>query len=114
MTNPEKYLKNHLDLVEKILLCRSSVAASSGHPVLQGNIREDFIREFVSGHIGEDLSLSSGEVFDSERVIRGKSNQLDVVIYGKNFPKIQMSDEVRRSSYNDALRDSETLPLMRH
>jgi hypothetical protein len=92
MTAPEKYLKSHLDLVEKTLLCRSIVAASSGHPVLKGTIREDFVREFISGHIGSDVGVSPGEIFDSERVIPGPSHQIDVIIYGRDFPKIQMSE----------------------
>ncbi len=92
---PEKYLKSHLDLVEKTLLCRSSVAASSGHSIHKGTLRENFIKEFVTGHIGEDLGVSSGEIFDSERVIGDRANQIDVIIYSRDFPKIRIvSDDI--------------------
>ncbi|CAN5564582.1 hypothetical protein BH10CYA1_BH10CYA1_59810 [soil metagenome] len=92
---PEKYLKSHLDLVEKTLLCRSSVAASSGHSIHKGALRENFVKEFVVGHIGEDVGVSSGEIFDSERVIGDKANQIDVIIYRRDFPKIRIvSDDI--------------------
>lgn len=92
---PHKYLKSHLDLIEQTLLCRSTVAASSGHPLHKGTLRENFIKEFVTGHIGEDLGVSSGEIFDSERVIGDPANQIDVIIYTRNFPKIRIvSDDI--------------------
>ena len=90
---PEKYLKSHLDLIEQTLVCRSAVAKSLGHPVHKGTLRENFIREFVAGHIGDDLGVSSGEIFDSERIIGDPANQIDVVIYTKNFPKIRIVSE---------------------
>lgn len=90
---PEKYLKSHLDLIERTLLCRSSVAASSGHSIHKGTLRENFIKEFVSGHIGEDMGVSSGEIFDSERVIGDSANQIDVIIYSRDFPKIRIVSE---------------------
>jgi len=90
MAKPRKFLKTHLDLIEKSLLCLSDIATSSGHPVHKGTLRENFIRDFLTGHIGEDMGVSSGEVFDASRVVGTKANQIDVIIYTKNFPKIRI------------------------
>lgn len=85
-------LKDHLDGIEQVLLSQSKVAANSGHPVLKGNAREEFINTFLCSHINSNLAIGTGEIIDSRTQSGVATRQFDVVIYNKNYPKINFSN----------------------
>ncbi len=90
-------LKSHINAIEKVLIAKSRVAQQAGHTLLRGGPREWFIREFLEGHLPTTLEIGSGEIID-ENSIPGPPqgeyrNQVDIVIYRRDFPKIQYATE---------------------
>lgn len=87
-------LRNHMDAREQALLAISRVPASSGHSLHKGTPREAFIREFLSGHLPETVAIGTGEIIDAQSKPGEKRNQFDIVIYRKNYPKIDFGGGV--------------------
>lgn len=81
-------LISHMDAVENHLLAISKVPANSGHSLNKGTPREAFIKEFLEKHLSETVSIGTGEIIDSNSKPRQSRNQFDIVIYKKNYPKI--------------------------
>jgi len=77
-----------MDAIEKQLIATSRIPASSGHPLHKGTPREAFIRQFLESHLPETLSIGTGEIIDNESLPGQPRNQFDIVIYKKNFPKL--------------------------
>ncbi len=86
-------LKSHINAIEKVLIAKSAVAQQAGHTLLRGGPREWFIREFLEGHLPTTLEIGTGEIIDENSTPeppRGEyRNQVDIVIYRRDFPKIQ-------------------------
>ncbi len=82
-----------MDTLERTMLCRAEIAVSSGHPVNKGSIREFFIRDFLQGHIAEDLGITSGEIFDAEQKVGSRTNQIDIILYYTRYPRLQLSPD---------------------
>lgn len=81
-------LVSHINASEQRLLATSRIPAGSGHPLHKGTPREAFIRDFLETHLSENLSIGSGEIIDCDSKPRESRNQFDIVIYKKNFPKL--------------------------
>lgn len=81
-------LKSHMDAVENSLIHISHVPANSGHTLHKGTPREAFIKEFLLGHLNEEVAIGSGEIIDASSVPRAQRNQYDIVIYKRSFPKL--------------------------
>ncbi|MEP7213234.1 MAG: DUF6602 domain-containing protein [Acidobacteriota bacterium] len=81
-------LKTHLNAVERSLLEISRVPANSGHSLHKGTPREAFIKEFLSGHLNENVAVGTGEIIDCDSRAGEQRHQIDIVIYNKNYPKI--------------------------
>jgi hypothetical protein len=81
-------LQAHFDELERLLLARARVPAHAGHPLHKGTPREVFIREFLETHLGEKVAIGTGEIFDAESRPRQSRNQIDIVLYKRDFPKI--------------------------
>ena len=81
-------LKAHLDAVEAQILATSRIPANSGHNLHKGTPRESFIRNFLNGHLSEKVAVGSGEIIDADSKPGEKRNQIDIVIYKRDYPKI--------------------------
>jgi hypothetical protein len=87
-------LQQHLRAVEDKLLVTSRIPANSGHPLHQGTPRETFIKEFLQGHLSRRVEIGSGEIIDANSQPGEMRNQLDVVIYKPEYPRIEFGREI--------------------
>lgn len=81
-------LKSHLDAVENSLLAISRIPAGSGHPLHKGTPREAFVREFLETHLSERVAVGSGEIIDANSRPGQPRNQIDLVLYKREYPKL--------------------------
>lgn len=87
-------LEGHLNSIEEVLLAQGKVAAKAGHPNLIGGPKEWFIRDFLNDHLPATVKIGQGEIIDSHSKVNLDSstkNQIDIVLYSHNFPKIAYS-----------------------
>jgi hypothetical protein len=81
-------LKDHVGAVENHLLSISKIPANAGHTLHKGTPREAFIREFLQNHLSERVAIGTGEIIDAHSRAGGSRNQFDIVIYKRNYPKL--------------------------
>jgi len=81
-------LKAHMDSVEDHLLAISRVPANSGHSLHKGTPREAFIREYLENHLSQNLAIGTGEIVDADSRPGAARNQIDIVLYRRNYPKL--------------------------
>lgn len=83
-------LKRHFDYIEKLILAESRVVDEAGHSIHKGNPREFFIRDFLEKHIGERAAFGTGEIIDANSKPSERRNQIDIVIYRPDYPKLNL------------------------
>jgi len=88
-------LKAHMDGVEQVLLAMSQIAGNTGHPVHKGTAREAFIKEFLLGHLSERVGIGNGEIIDANSKPNEKRNQIDIVLYKRDYPKINFATDIQ-------------------
>ncbi|MDB6132925.1 MAG: hypothetical protein JWM59_1168 [Verrucomicrobiales bacterium] len=81
-------LQSHIDENEQLLLARSRIPANSGHSIHMGTPRENFIKTFLEDHLSETIAIGTGEIIDSASKPGEQRNQMDIVLYKRNYPKI--------------------------
>lgn len=81
-------LKAHMDAVENNLISISKIPANSCHTIHRGTPREAFIKEYLERHLNENIAIGTGEIIDATSKPRAQRNQYDIVIYKKNYPKL--------------------------
>lgn len=81
-------LKSHIDAVEQSLLAISRIPANTGHTLHKGTPREAFIRKFLQDHLSERVAIGSGEIIDANSRPNEPRNQIDIVIYKRDYPKL--------------------------
>lgn len=81
-------LKTHMDAIEDHLVSISKIPANSGHSLHKGTPREAFVREYLEGHLGANVAIGTGEIIDFASQPNTQRNQYDIVIYKKNYPKL--------------------------
>jgi len=81
-------LKAHLNAIENQILATSRIPANSGYPLHKGTPRESFIKQFLVDHLPETVAIGTGEIIDSNSKPNQPRNQYDIVIYKKNYPKL--------------------------
>ncbi|MCC8405808.1 hypothetical protein LJ655_28800 [Paraburkholderia sp. MMS20-SJTN17] len=87
-------LAAHMDAVEASLLQTSRIPANSGHTLHRGTPREAFIRQFLESHLSANVTIGTGEIIDANSTPRAPRNQFDIVIYKKNYPKLDFGGGV--------------------
>ena len=87
-------LKSHMDAQEDALLARSRIAANIGHSLHKGTPREDFVKDFLRDHLSESVSIGSGEIIDASSKPNEQRNQIDIVIYKRDYPKLNFSPTI--------------------
>ncbi len=78
----------HMSTVEEHLLTISRIPANSGHSLHKGTPREAFIREFLEKHLNSNVAIGAGEIIDSRSKPGEGRNQFDIVIYKRNYPRL--------------------------
>lgn len=81
-------LKSHMDAKEAVLLANARIPANAGHPLHMGTPRESFIQSFLKDHLSEKVAISTGEVIDANSRPGQRRNQHDIVVYKREFPKL--------------------------
>ncbi len=81
-------LRTHLDTIEKKLIASARVTDSAGHSLHKGTPREALVSEFLSHHLSETVAIGSGEIIDIRSKPDEPRNQIDIVVYRRNYPKI--------------------------
>jgi hypothetical protein len=78
----------HFENSERHLTELAKIPAITGHTLHKGTPREAFIRDFLGGHLGENLGIGTGEIIDSKSDIGAMRHQHDIIIYDNSFPRI--------------------------
>lgn len=81
-------LKTHLDNKERELLTQFKTSSNSGHAIHKGTRREAFLRQFLAEHLSERFGVETGEIISVESQSGDKRNQVDIIIYNKDYPKL--------------------------
>lgn len=81
-------LNSHMNAIENALIAISKIPANSGHSLHKGTPREAFIKEFLQSHLPENVAIGTGEIIDASSKPNVQRNQFDIVIYKKNYPKL--------------------------
>ena len=81
-------LTTHMNAVEAHPLAISRIPAGAGHSLHKGTPREAFIREFLESHLNSTVAIGTGEIIDSNSRPNVQRNQFDIVIYKRNYPKL--------------------------
>src|SRR6266849_354655 len=87
-------LKDHMDKVERLLISQFEISANSGHPVHKGTPRESFIKEFLEKHLSERVGIGTGEIIDAYSQPKAPKNQIDIVLYRRDYPKIEYGGNI--------------------
>ena len=87
-------LKAHFDAIEDVLLQKYKISANSGHTLHKGTPREAFIREFLQSHLSERVAIGTGEIIDAQSKPNEARNQFDIVIYKRDYPKLDFGGGV--------------------
>jgi hypothetical protein len=83
-----------MDAVENHLVAISKIPANAGHTLHRGTPREAFITEFLENHLSANVAIGTGEIIDASSQPRAQRNQYDIVIYKKNYPKLDFGGGV--------------------
>lgn len=81
-------LAAHMDAVEASLVQTAQIPANAGHTLHRGTPREAFIKQFLESHLSANVAIGTGEIIDAASTPRAPRNQFDIVIYKKNYPKL--------------------------
>lgn len=81
-------LLTHINSLENYLVASSQIQVAAGHTVHRGTPREVFIKNFLQNHLSETISFGTGEIVDANSAPRQQRNQIDIVLYKKNYPKL--------------------------
>lgn len=87
-------LKEHIDSKERVILTSSGVAQNAGHSIHRGTPREIFVRDFLSDHLSERVAVGTGEIIDSSSLPGQQRNQIDIVIYKRDYPKLHLGGNI--------------------
>ncbi len=87
-------LRAHFEAAERHLLQQRELSAHAGHPNTKGSPREEFVREFLRGHVGTRLGIGTGEIIDPASRTGDRRHQIDVVIHRDEYPRLALGGEV--------------------
>ncbi|WP_180986891.1 DUF6602 domain-containing protein [Paenibacillus polymyxa] len=87
-------LLRHINEIENTLLQISRIPANAGHTLHRGTPREAFIREFLQNHLSELIGFGTGEIIDCNSEPRQLRNQIDILLYKKNYPKLNFGGDI--------------------
>ncbi|WP_363319528.1 DUF6602 domain-containing protein [Comamonas thiooxydans] len=91
---PYRMLYSHMKANEELLLANSKIPAISGHSLHKGTPREAFVRDFLESHLSSSLAIGTGEIIDHCSQPGDQRNQFDIVLYKRNYPKLDFGGGV--------------------
>jgi len=74
--------------MSSVLMAKYDLSAGFKNSSLKGQERESFVSDFLSTHLPSRLSLSNGEIIDSNN---RKSAQQDLIIYDDRSPRLNIA-----------------------
>ena len=83
-----------MDAKEDALIAISKIPANSGHSLHKGTPREAFIKKFLIDHLPSNVDIGTGEIIDAVSLPNQSCNQFDIVIYKRNYPKLDFGDGI--------------------
>ena len=107
-------LKSHMEAVENSLASIYQVPSNAGHPLHRGSPREAFIREFLQKHLSDNVAIGSGEIIDAKSLPRQSRNQYDIVIYKRNYPKLDFGGGITGFLIESVIATIEVKSLLDH
>ncbi len=87
-------LKEHFEMIEKLLLARYDVSKNASHAVNKGTAREFFMKDFLMEHLSRLVGIGQGEIINADTHANDLRNQQDIVIYRRDFPRIRFGGEI--------------------
>ena len=84
-------LQSHFQLIQRRLQAEGEAAKSFRHGLNRGQIREAFIREFLSLNISDFWGIGTGEIIHSNAPPDEDRHQIDIVIHNRKYPKLSLA-----------------------
>lgn len=84
-------LQEHCDAVRRTLVALYQQSMNATHPVVQGTLREGFVRQVLGGFLGRSASWSSGQVVGPAPK-NEISGQMDLLLHDDVLPQVYMYD----------------------
>ena len=84
-------IQAHFARVANRLKAEGDAARSFDHGTNRGQIREAFIREFLSYNTSPLTGIGTGEIIHAGSRPEDRRNQIDVVIHNNRYPKISLA-----------------------
>ena len=89
--NPINRLKNYFIKKASSLELDFEATNTDNHPLATGNKRENLLIRFLNDHLPTRYeAFKGGSIFDS---LGNKSDQVDIIIYDKNTPRLGEDSE---------------------
>ena len=87
-------VRSHFDRIKRRLIAEGQTAKSFRHGANRGQIREAFVREFLSQNTSHLTGIGTGEIIHAGTSPDEPRNQIDVIIHNNRYPKISMATGV--------------------
>lgn len=84
-------LQDHCEGVRATLEALYKQSMSATHPVVQGTLREGFVRQVLEGFLGRSISWSSGQIVGAAPA-NSVSGQMDLLLHSDLLPQVYMFD----------------------
>lgn len=84
-------IQAHFGRIASRLKAEGDAARSFDHGTNRGQIREAFIREFLSQNTSPLTGIGTGEIIHAGSKPEDSRNQIDVVIHNNRYPKISLA-----------------------
>ena len=84
-------LAAHFRRIQRRLQAEGDAARSFQHGLNRGQIREAFVREFLSQNISDFWGVGTGEVIHKDALPEEARHQIDVVVHNKKYPKLSLA-----------------------
>ena len=95
-------LKKHCEEVRETLIALYKQSMNATHPVVQGTLREGFVRQVLAGFLGRSASWSSGQVVGPAPKNQ-VSGQMDLLLHDDVLPQVYLYDGTLCLVPHDAL-----------
>ena len=84
-------LAAYFERIQRRLQAEGETAKSFQHGLNRGQIREAFIREFLTQNISDFWGIGTGEIIHKDALPQESRHQIDVVVHNKKFPKLSLA-----------------------
>ena len=84
-------LATHFERIKRRLQAEGEAAKSFQHGLNRGQIREVFVREFLTQNISDFWGIGTGEIIHKAASPEEARHQIDVVVHNKKYPKLSLA-----------------------